>query len=233
MAFLDSSNSREERLNKIIEPGQTIARPIYNMIMGGVVVYGLIINLILCNIPAINNLAYGSNSIIFLIAYFALCFSGSAIARRSNNAILSFVGYNMVCCPMGVVVAALVEAYGGVDGEIVTQAFFITSLVVGVMVAAACLLPSLFEKLGGLLLTILISVVVAEVVLIFCGVEQIITSWIAAILFSSYIGFDFYRSQQFEPTVDNAVDCALDIYMDIINLFVRIMRLLGASKSKK
>ena len=101
------------------------------------------------------------------------------------------------------------------------------------MVVASCLFPTLFEKLGGLLLTVLVSIIVAEIVLIFCGVEQVITSWIAAILFSSYIGFDFYRSQQFEPTVDNAVDCALDIYMDIVNLFVRILRLLGAGKSKK
>ncbi len=42
-----------------------------------------------------------------------------------------------------------------------------------------------------------------------------------------YIGYDIYRSQQYPKTLDNAVDSALDIYMDIANLFIRILSILG------
>ena len=100
------------------------------------------------------------------------------------------------------------------------------------MVLASIFFPQVFDKLGGTLLVILIALIVTELILMLFGVEQIITSWIAALLFSTYIGFDFHRSQQFEPCLDNAVDCALDIYMDIINLFIRILRILASTRRR-
>ena len=60
--------------------------------------------------------------------------------------------------------------------------------------------------------------------------NQVVTDWIAAGLFSLYIGYDIYRSQQFAKTVDNAVDCALDIYLDVANLFIRLLQILGHRK---
>ena len=56
------------------------------------------------------------------------------------------------------------------------------------------------------------------------------SDWIAAGLFSLYIGYDVYRSQQFAKTVDNAVDCALDIYLDIANLFIRLLSIMGKKR---
>ena len=88
-------------------------------------------------------------------------------------------------------------------------------------------MPELFSRLGGALIGVLIGLIVAEVVLLLFGVRQEITDWIAAGLFSLYIGYDLYRSQQFEKTVDNAVDCALDLYLDIANLFIRILSIMG------
>ena len=58
-----------------------------------------------------------------------------------------------------------------------------------------------------------------------------VTDWIAAGLFSLYIGFDLYRSQQFPKTLDNAVDCALDIYLDIANLFIRLLRVMSRRRN--
>lgn len=232
MAFLDSNERRDERLAKVIEPGHVISQRMYNFALGGLVLYGLLVNLILCTIPAVTELYYTMNPIVFLIAYFALCIGGCVLSAKSDNPVVSFVGYNMVCCPMGVVVSACVAGYGGIGNELVQQAFLITCIVSGVMMVASMMFPDVFSKLGGVLFVVLLALVVVELILLLCGIDQIITSWIAAILFSLYIGFDFYRSQQFEPCMDNAVDCALDIYIDIINLFVRILRLLGSSKSK-
>ena len=232
MALFDQTERRNERLAKVIEPGHYISRRAYNLALGGLVLYGLIVNLILCTIPEVTELYYTMNPIVFLIAYFALCLSGCAISAKSDNPIVSFIGYNMVCCPMGVVVSACVAGYGGIGNELVQQAFLITCFITAVMVAASLAFPQVFEKLGGVLLTVLIALIVVELVLMLFNVEQIVTSWIAAIVFSLYIGFDFWRSQRFEPCLDNAVDCALDIYMDIINLFVRLLEILGSSKSK-
>jgi FtsH-binding integral membrane protein len=40
-----------------------------------------------------------------------------------------------------------------------------------------------------------------------------------------------YRAQRYPKTADNAVDCAVDIYLDIINLFLRLLRILGRRRN--
>ena len=45
--------------------------------------------------------------------------------------------------------------------------------------------------------------------------------------FLGYIGFDWSRANSIPKTLDNAVDSAASLYMDIINLFLRILRIMG------
>ena len=74
---------------------------------------------------------------------------------------------------------------------------------------------------------VLIGMVVCEIVLLILGVKQVWIDWIVAAIFTLYIGYDIHRSQQYPKTLDNAVDSALDIYMDIANLFIRILSIMG------
>ena len=83
---------------------------------------------------------------------------------------------------------------------------------------------------AGALLGVLGGLVLCEIALLIFRVRQDVTDWIAAGLFSLYIGYDIYRAQQFPKTVDNAVDSALDIYMDIANLFLRLLSIMGKKK---
>ena len=152
------------------------------------------------------------------------------LSAKSDNAILSFVGYNLVVVPVGLVVSISVYAYGGLGSEVVTQAFLITMLITAIMAGFSIFKPEFFDKLGGVLLACLSGLIVAELVLLFLGVDQIISSWIGAVIFSLYIGYDFHRAQAFPKTLDNAVDSALDIYLDVINLFLRILQILGKAK---
>jgi FtsH-binding integral membrane protein len=48
-----------------------------------------------------------------------------------------------------------------------------------------------------------------------------------ALIFCGYIGLDWHRAQQFPKTLNNAVDSAADIYLDVVNLFVRILSITG------
>ena len=54
--------------------------------------------------------------------------------------------------------------------------------------------------------------------------------WIGVVLFSAYIIFDLNRAMRVPATHDNAVDCAVAVYLDFANLFVRLMSLLGDRK---
>ena len=46
-------------------------------------------------------------------------------------------------------------------------------------------------------------------------------------IFCGYIGLDWNRAQMYPKTVDNAIDSAADIYLDVVNLFVRILSITG------
>ena len=82
--------------------------------------------------------------------------------------------------------------------------------------------------LGRTLLVALIVGLLAEVVATFLlGYRGMLFDWLFVILFSGYIGYDVARSQAFPKTLDNAVDSALDIYLDIINLFIRLLSILS------
>lgn len=48
-----------------------------------------------------------------------------------------------------------------------------------------------------------------------------------------YIGYDFWKAQKYPKTINNAVDSAIDIYLDTVNLFLDILEILSDSKSSK
>lgn len=197
----------------------------YNLIMGGIVVYGLAVNLVLCK--TVPNVYEFINPILFLILYLVLVIAGTMISAKSENPIISFIGYNMVVVPCGLVVSMSVQLYGGYDSEIVSQAFLYTLCISGIMIAASMLWPAVFETIGRYLFMGLIAILIGSVIGIFFTGLFNVMAWLGALLFSLYIGYDFYKAQQYTPTLDNAVDCALDIYLDIINLFLRLLRILG------
>jgi FtsH-binding integral membrane protein len=47
------------------------------------------------------------------------------------------------------------------------------------------------------------------------------------LIFSGYIGYDWARANQLPKTLDNAIDASAALYLDIVNLFLRILRLLS------
>ena len=220
-----AANRREERLNAVYSVSELITEQKYNIVLCGAVLWGLIINFILC--ITVGNVYEYINPIPFFIGYFVLVIAGSLIASKSDNAMVSFIGYNMIVLPIGLVVSTVVELYGGVQSTVVAEAFLITMCVTAVMALFAVTKPDWVATIGGILFPCLIGLIIAEVVVLLLGYNNNIFSWIGAALFSLYIAYDIYRSQQFTKTVDNAVDCAVDIYLDITNLFLRILRIVA------
>lgn len=220
--------ARQARLEAVYDEDSIISVRAYNAIMVGVLLWGLLVNILLC--AFVGDVYRYIPPLLFLVLYLVCAFVGIRIAAKSNKPAVSFLGYNLVVVPFGLVISSMVYAYGGIGSDVVTYAFVYTMLITIGMLAMVMIVPALFEKLGGALLGCLVGLILCELVLLLLRVPQTVIDWVASGLFALYIGYDIYRSQKFVKTVDNAVDCALDIYLDIANLFIRVLQILGRKK---
>lgn len=224
---------REERM--IYNPEDTILDDrTYNMALGGSVMYGLILNIVICiTLGSRLTVAVYKDPLIAIylfIGYIVCSIVGVMMSSKSKSPIISFIGYNLVAVPIGLVLSLTVNAYvASGAGDIVVQAIVYTAIISGCMIVLSIAFPNFFSGIGKLLLGCLIGLIIAGLVSIFLfpGAYNIIT-WVGAVVFALYIGYDYWRAQQFPKTLDNAIDCSLDIYLDIINLFIRILRILGS-----
>lgn len=202
----------------------TISATAYNLAIGLTLCWGFAINwLMVINISP-ESIA-SINSWIFFIGYFASCFFGLYLFNTSSNPAISFLGYNFIVVPFGLIINMVVGQY---DSAIVSEAIRITGLVTIGMMCLGSMFPAFFKKISGALTIALLLVIVVELVEVFIfNIHHGILDWIVVLIFCGYIGYDWGRANQIPKTLDNAVDSAAALYMDIINLFLRILRILG------
>ena len=197
----------------------------YNLIIGFTLFYGFLMNILL--ICVARSFFMEMNPIVFLIGYFILAIAGSIIVNASRNPAVSFLGYNMICVPIGGLLSICVPAY---PIESIIAAVATTALVTVVMIIFSIIFESFFSKIGTALLAALFIGLFAELIAMLFGYGGDIFNWLFVIIFSLYIGYDWYRAQKYPKTIDNAIDCAVDLYLDIINLFVRLLEIFGKKK---
>ncbi|ANU39104.1 hypothetical protein VIBRN418_06366 [Vibrio sp. N418] len=201
-----------------------ISARLYNLAIGAVLCWGFWINWLMVSAIPVEVIA-SINPWVFFIGYFASCFIGIYLFRSSSNPLVSFLGYNFVVVPFGLIINMVVSQY---DPALVLSAIQVTGLVTGVMMILGTLFPNFFAKIAGALTIALLAVIVVELFQIFVlGIHQAWIDWAVAVIFCGYIGYDWGRANQIPKTLDNAVDSAAALYMDIINLFLRILRIMG------
>ena len=219
------SARKEERLNSGV--GDQISVRRYNAVMLLTLLWGFLVNTVMVYyfaIPIMRMLS-GVGPLWIFIGYFVLAIAGIAISARSANPWISFLGYNLLVLPIGVLLCLILP---GIPVAIVTKALLLTGIVTATMTLLGLVAPNVFLGMGRTLFIALIVGILAELVATFLfHYTGTAFDWIFVVLFSGYIGYDVAKSQIYPKTVDNAVDCALDIYLDIINIFIRLLALLS------
>lgn len=208
--------------------GPVVSAATYNMVIGLVLCWGFVVNWLL--VRHINPASLAAvNPWIFIIGYFASCIFGAYLFNSSKDPAISFLGYNFVVVPFGLVVNMIVSRY---DTALVLQAIQITAAVTVVMMIGGSLFPQFFQRIHTALFFALIAIIIVESVQIFIfHIRQGWTDWVVVLIFCGYLGYDWGRANAIPKTVDNAIDSAASIYMDIINLFIRILSILGRRRS--
>lgn len=219
------SARKEERLNSGV--GDQISVRRYNVVMLLTLLWGFLVNTVMVYYFAIPimRLLSGVGPLWIFIGYFVLAIAGIAISARSTNPWISFLGYNLLVLPIGVLLCLILP---GIPVAIVTKALLLTGIVTATMTLLGLVAPNVFLGMGRTLFIALIVGILAELVATFLfHYTGTAFDWLFVVLFSGYIGYDVAKSQIYPKTVDNAVDCALDIYLDIINIFIRLLALLS------
>ena len=191
----------------------------YNLLIGAIVLYGLLINLITC--AFFGDYVAKTPVKVLLIGYLIIAIIGIAVLTFCKSIILKFIGYNMLIIPCGATLSTTLNDYVG-KSDIVLETLIITVC----MVILSSVFPKFFLGIGRMLFVALLGIIIAYIVCLFAGLDSGIVTWISAIVFSLYIGHDFVSAQRVSHTVANAIIFGADIYLDLINLFVDLLEIL-------
>lgn len=180
---------------------------LYNVIIGGVLLWGFVINAFMCTY--LTDLFLQWNTIAVIIGYFISCLIGVTMVHRSKSAAVSFIGYNFIVLPIGVVLSIILTQY---DPGLILRAVVVTAGVTSIMIILGTVHPKFFLSLGRTLFIALASVIVIELVMLFVfHTTSTAIDWIVVLIFCGYIGYDWAVANQYQKTVDNAVDSAADL----------------------
>jgi FtsH-binding integral membrane protein len=172
---------------------------------------------------------------LFAIGVLVVAIAGIFIALGSDQPVISLLGYMMVTIPFGLLVGPLVALYSTAS---VVTVLGLTSALVVVLGAVGVIYPGSLEHWGIFLFAALLLLLLGHVgvgIAAAMGVPVVAAlgwmDWIGVFLFSAYVVYDMNRAMRVKRTMDNAIDCALAVYLDFANLFIRLLQIMGSSSS--
>ncbi len=164
-------------------------------------------------------------------------FVGIWIALSSKKPLISFFGYMLVAAPFGLMLGPVVGLYTAAS---VAKVVFVTAMLVAVLTVVGAVIPESLSNWNGILFAGLLILLLGQFGIPLAGLlipgfplqgALTLWDWLGVFLFSGYVIFDVNQALRVPATVDNAVDCALALYLDIINLFIRLLSIMGQLKS--
>jgi FtsH-binding integral membrane protein len=136
----------------------TVSGATYNLVIGLVLCWGFLVNWVIVREVDAAWLA-NINPWIFFAGYFASCFFGIHLFNKSEEPAISFIGYNFVVVPFGLIVNLVVSRY---QPALVMQAIQVTASVTITMMLLGTLFPLFFQTIYAGLVVSLLGVLVIE-----------------------------------------------------------------------
>ena len=172
--------------------------------------------------------AVAAHPFLSMIAMFAPLF----LALRARDAFPANIGLVLLFTfGMGVVISPALYVYGQQQPGLITQAAILTIGAFGVLTGYAFLSRRDFSAWGSFFMVGL-WVVIGTMVLNFFFKNPALDLWLAGVtvlVFSGLLVFDTWRLRNvYGP--DDYVPAAVAIYLDLLNLFMAILRIFGGSR---
>jgi uncharacterized protein len=228
---MDQSNINYPRTADQIAIAQnTLIRQVYAWMGGGLLVTALMAMVTLSS-PAILNAVFGNRLVFYGLIFgelgLVVAISGAINRLSSATASLLFVLYAAL---NGITMSVIFAVY---TSESVASTFVITAATFGAMSAFGYLTRRDLTGWGSFLFMGLIGVVIASLVNIFTrsSAASWIISAVGVIVFTGLTAYDTQKIKAMAATGAEgrkpAIMGALTLYLDFINLFLMLLRLLG------
>ena len=212
----------------------TFFRKVYLWMTAGLAVTALASFLMLSSASA-QQLIFGNRMVFYglIFAELGLVIAMSAAINRISaaTATLMFLGYSAL---NGVTFAAIFLLY---TNSSIASAFFVTAGTFGAMSVYGYATKRDLTGFGSFLFMGLVGIIIASVVNIFLQSEMIywITSYIGVFVFVGLTAYDTQKIKQIgqsgfaseEARHKAAILGALRLYLDFINLFLMLLRIMG------
>jgi len=204
------------------------SRNIYSLAIGLTVIFGLFfsyaVSLTALRSGMLSNFTRGG-LIVTIVVYLASSIGGNVIMNKTEKPVICIGGFALMALGTGLLLTVLVAAY---TASSIANAFLITMGITAVMTLAATAFPNAFLSMGKMLSLSLLALIVIELVVTFIfRVQQQVTDYIVILIFTGFIGYDWALAQQRPATITNAIRSAAAIYMDVINILIRILSIVG------
>ena len=172
-------------------------------------------------------------TMIFVVELVVVLAANAAMSH--NNVVLSAVLFFTYAIVKGLTFSVIFLAY---TSSSIEQAFFSTAVVFGLMALIGKVTDKDLTSIGSILLVGLLAVLLVSVVNIFIG-SSAVDMAVTVVTIIIFLGLTAYDTQKikkmaasnagYSPAVISLWG-AMELYLDFVNLFLRILRLMGKRK---
>lgn len=228
----------DERNYEVESAQRTLLKNVYAWMALALVITGLTAYYV-ANSPAILDAIFGSSAVLIglCIAEFALVIAMSAAINKISFMVagLLFVAYSII---NGVTLSSILLVY---TMESVAATFFVTAGTFGAMALYGSVTNKDLSKMGSILLMALIGLIIATIVNIFLKSSMMATiiSYVGVLIFVGLTAYDaqkiknmitIYGDETNEQGMKMALMGSLSLYLDFINLFLYLLRIMGSRR---
>ena len=167
-----------------------------------------------------------NNYLLFIVAEFAAIFFTFWARKKENLGLIALFTFTVLT---GITTAPILLRY---TGDTVTNALFLTGITFVGLSFYTIRSKKDFSFMGGMLTTGLIILIVGGLLNAFVFKSPAFSFLYSAggvFLFSGFIIYDTFNILNRYPT-DEYISATLSLYLDILNLFLMLLHLLGGSK---
>ena len=186
--------------------------------------------------PTLLATIFGSTASLLLI--FGLEFGivwATTAAMKNNNVVLSGVLFFSYAIVNGLTLSVIFLVY---TSSSIEQAFFSTAVVFGLMAVVGKVTNKDLSSIGSILMMGLIGVLITSLINFFIG-SSALDIGISVVTIIIFMGLTAYDVQKIQNMADEhsgynasviSLWGAMELYLDFINIFLKILRLMGKRK---